>query len=155
MAYIASSITSDIISSHYTTNYTLYHSHLLISLAISETQCGCTQLSESWQPWRIIPCHPRPMLLESRPFLLTNSFSWAVSDVAEWWWWALCLPAPLFHHTERLLTTPEKTNTCTCGAATSAGSVKSCASWPDQVGLYNTTGSMPSQPGCRKHYILV
>jgi len=46
---------SHIISYHYSTNYTLYLSHLLISLALSGTPCGSTQLHGSSQPGSIIP----------------------------------------------------------------------------------------------------
>ena len=70
-------LVSHIISSHYTTNYTIYLSHLLIALALSKTPCG------SSQPGSIIPSHPLPMLLEPEPLFLTNSFGNAVRGAAE------------------------------------------------------------------------
>jgi len=62
-----------LISSHYTTNYTLNHSHLFISLTLSETLCGSTQMSGFSQPGTIIRSPPLSMLLESELVFLANS----------------------------------------------------------------------------------
>jgi len=75
----------DLISSFYhTMNYTLHHSHHLISLALSDTPCGSVQLRGSSQPGSIIPSHSLPTLLEPEPLYLTNSFWNAVRGVAEY-----------------------------------------------------------------------
>jgi len=63
--------------------YTLYHSHLLSSLALSETPCGSMQLLESSQPGGVIPSHTLPALLEPEPLILMNSFWNAVRGAAE------------------------------------------------------------------------
>jgi len=74
----------DLISSSYhTTNYTLQLSHLMISLALSETPCGSTQLRGSSQLGSIIPSHTLPTLLKPEPLFLTNSFWNAVRGAAE------------------------------------------------------------------------
>jgi len=61
-----------IISSHYTTNYTLYLSHLLISLVLPWIRRSM-QLRGSSGPGSIISSHPLPKLLEPEPLCLTNS----------------------------------------------------------------------------------
>jgi len=66
-----------LISSYHTTNYTLHLSHLLISLAFSETPCGFSQ------PGSIIPSHPLPTLLEPEPLFHTNSCLEAARGAAE------------------------------------------------------------------------
>jgi len=71
-------------SSYHTMNYTVYHSHLLISLALCETPCVSVQLRGSSQPGSIIPSHPLPTLLEPEPLNLTKSFWNAVRGVAEY-----------------------------------------------------------------------
>jgi len=50
---------------------------------------------------------------------------------------------------------PEKANSCSCSAATSAGIVKSGESWLDQDRFYHKRSPMPSHPWCRKHCISV
>jgi len=67
-----SCISSCIISSHYTTNYTLYLSHLLISLVLPGIRRS-TQLRGSSGPGSIKSSHPLPTLLEPEPLFLTNS----------------------------------------------------------------------------------
>jgi len=64
-------------------NYTLCLSNLLISLTLSETLCGSTQLHVTSQPGSIIPLHPVPTLLEPEPLCLTKSFWTVVSGAAE------------------------------------------------------------------------
>ena len=76
-------LVSDIITSHYTTNYTLYLSHHFIALALSETPCGSTHLRGSSQPGSIIPSHPHSTHLEPEPLFLTNSIGNAVRGAAE------------------------------------------------------------------------
>jgi hypothetical protein len=77
---------------------TLHLSHLLISLALSETSCGSAQLRGSSQPGSIISSHPLPTLLEPEPLFLTNSFLDAARGAAECRRWALCPLALPFHH---------------------------------------------------------
>lgn len=60
------------ISSYHTRNYALHLSHYLISLALSGTPCGSTQLHGSSQPGSIIPFHPLCTLLNRDPLFLTN-----------------------------------------------------------------------------------
>jgi len=48
-------------------------------------------------------------------------------------------------------TTPKKANSCSCGAATSVGIVKSGESWLDQERLYHERGPMPSHHLRCKH----
>jgi len=95
---LASHLVSHIISSHCTTNYTLYSYNLFISLTLSETPCGSGQLHGSSQPGSIISPHPLARLFEPEPLFLTNSFWNAVRGVAECCHCAFYPLAPLFHH---------------------------------------------------------
>jgi hypothetical protein len=61
-----------IISSHYTINYAVYHSHLWMSLALSETPCVFSQAGS------VIQFHALPILLEPEPLLLSNAFGNAI-----------------------------------------------------------------------------
>ena len=56
---------------------------------------------------------------------------------------------------QRLHPTPRNANSCSCGAATSAGIVKSGKLWLDQERLYHKRGAMPSHPWHRKQYISI
>ena len=79
----ASHSVSHITSCHYTLNYTLYGSHFLMSLALSETPCGYMQLDGSSQPGSIIHSYPLRTLLEPEPVFLTHSFCNGVRAVAK------------------------------------------------------------------------
>jgi hypothetical protein len=92
-------VTSHLISSYHTTIDRLHLSHLLISLALSETSCGSAQLRGSSQLGSIISSHHLPTLLEPEPLFLTNSFVDAARGAAECRRWALCRLASPFHHT--------------------------------------------------------
>ena len=72
-----------LISSYHTTNYTLHLAHPLISLALSETPCGSTQLRGTSQPGTIIASHPLPTLLEPELLYPTNVFWNAARGGAE------------------------------------------------------------------------
>jgi hypothetical protein len=95
-------VSSHLIPSYHTTIDTLHLSHLLISLALSETSCGSAQLRGSSQPGSIISSHPLPTLLEPEPLFLTNSFLDAARGAAECRRWTLCPLASPFHHNAQI-----------------------------------------------------
>jgi hypothetical protein len=91
-------LVSHLIPSYHTTIDTLHLSHLLTSLALSETSCGSAQLRGSAQPGSTISSHPLPTLLEPDPLFLTSSFLDAVRGAVDCRRWTLCLLASPFNH---------------------------------------------------------
>lgn len=80
--WIVSQYVSHQISSYHPTNHTLHLLHLFISLTLSETLSGSTQLCQSSHLGSIMSSHPLSMFQKPETLFVTNSCRKAVGGAS-------------------------------------------------------------------------